>query len=118
MTVAGYGRYKDDPNHVGCPRAKTNMTPCVARDGSTACTDDGQCVGCRHHPADLLTGLVREVTANATVLTAEDLELARNALAAVAADPREPQRYREWYTEVAEKLDRIKSASDAAVRDR
>jgi hypothetical protein len=58
----GYGRYNDDPEHVGCPRAKSDMTPCVARDGHLATADDGVCVGCGEHPADLLTALVREVT--------------------------------------------------------
>ena len=61
--VAGYGRYDDDPSKVGCPRAKTDMTPCVARDLRTAAADDGTCVGCGYHPADLLTELVRIVTA-------------------------------------------------------
>jgi hypothetical protein len=59
----GYGRYGDDPEHVGCPRARTDMTPCAARDGSSAITHTyGNCVGCGQHPADLLTALVREVT--------------------------------------------------------
>ena len=60
---AGYGRYDDDPEHIGCPRAKTDMTPCAARDGDTACYDTaGECVGCDQHPANLLRDLVREVT--------------------------------------------------------
>lgn len=69
IKVAGYGRYQDDPEHVGCPRAKTDMTPCVARDGHTAADGggDGCCVGCGEHPADLLAALVREVTAVAAV---------------------------------------------------
>lgn len=58
----GYGRYGDDPDAIGCPRAKTDMTPCVARDGGLAADDDGMCVGCRADPAELLTALVREVT--------------------------------------------------------
>jgi hypothetical protein len=58
----GYGRYKDDLDHVGCPRAKSDMTPCAARDGQTATGDSGVCVGCGEHPADLLKDLVREVT--------------------------------------------------------
>lgn len=58
----GYGRYADDPGHVGCPRAKSDMTPCVARDGKLACADDGVCVACGAHPADLLKELVFEVT--------------------------------------------------------
>jgi hypothetical protein len=60
--ILGYGRYDSDPNYVGCPRAKTDMTPCVARDGRLACADNGVCVGCGEHPADLLLALVHEVT--------------------------------------------------------
>lgn len=63
MNPGGYGRYADDPEHVGCPRANSDMTPCVARDGATACADDGVCVGCGEHPAALLVELVREVSA-------------------------------------------------------
>ncbi len=60
----GYGRYDGmDMDHVGCPRARSDMTPCVARDGILACgDDDGVCVGCGAHPAQLLRELVREVT--------------------------------------------------------
>jgi hypothetical protein len=60
--VDGYGRYGDDPDHVGCPRAKSDMTPCVARDGFSAQADDGLCVGCGARPAALLVDLVRQVT--------------------------------------------------------
>ena len=52
--LLGYGRYNDAPDHVGCPRAKSDMTPCVARDGQHAVADDGKCVGCGFFPADLL----------------------------------------------------------------
>ncbi len=60
--VGGYGRYDDDPKQIGCPRAKSDMTPCTARDGASAVADDGACVGCGHFPADLLTELVTLVT--------------------------------------------------------
>jgi hypothetical protein len=53
----GYGRYNDDPTYVGCPRAQTDMTPCVARDGHLACADDGNCVGCNKSPSALLISL-------------------------------------------------------------
>lgn len=43
---------------IDCPRAKSAMTPCAARDGQLACDDGGACVGCGQHPADLLTDLV------------------------------------------------------------
>ena len=58
----GYGRYNDDLEHVGCPRAKSDMTPCTARDGHLAVADNGGCVGCFEDPADLLAELVKEVT--------------------------------------------------------
>jgi hypothetical protein len=62
----GYGRYNDDPDHIGCPRAQSDMTPCVARDGQLAvgstAADEPVCVGCGKNPADLLRDLVREVT--------------------------------------------------------
>ena len=43
-----------DRNEVQCPREKSFMTPCVARDGHTAVADDGVCVGCGHDPIVLL----------------------------------------------------------------
>lgn len=39
-----------DRYDVDCPRAKTWMTPCIARDGQLALADDGQCVGCTRGP--------------------------------------------------------------------
>lgn len=60
--VDGYGRYDDDPDLVGCPQAASDMTPCVARDGTRAQADDGRCVGCSGQPATLLAVLVRRVT--------------------------------------------------------
>ena len=38
-----------------CPREKTSMTPCIARDGGSACSDDGHCVGCGANVMELLT---------------------------------------------------------------
>lgn len=58
-TVGGYGRYDD--GHIGCPRAKTDMTPCIARDGDLAEDDLGMCVGCRHSAAELLKELVSQL---------------------------------------------------------
>lgn len=56
--LAGYGRYDDDPGHVGCPRAKTDMTPCIARDGSVCLASDPEvCVGCGASPGRLLREL-------------------------------------------------------------
>lgn len=51
----GYGRYDD--GHIGCPRAKTDMTPCAARDGATAC-EGTECVGCGSDVIELFVELV------------------------------------------------------------
>ena len=58
----GYGRYRDDPEHVGCPRARTDMTPCIARDGASALDDSGECVGCGAQPETLLIEIHAEQT--------------------------------------------------------
>lgn len=58
-----YGRYDDAPGVVGCPRAKSDMTPCAARDGACACCENGECVGCGKSAAELLKALVFEMTA-------------------------------------------------------
>jgi len=38
-----------------CPREKSDMTPCVARDGDLAMTENGKCVGCGVDVYTLLT---------------------------------------------------------------
>ena len=37
-----------------CPREKSDMTPCVARDGDSAMLDDLTCVGCSISIVELL----------------------------------------------------------------
>lgn len=61
--MLGYGRYDDSPETIGCPRAASDTTPCVARDGKLAQADAGMCVGCNRQPAELLKELVRAATA-------------------------------------------------------
>lgn len=43
-----------DRNEVQCPREKSFMTPCVARDGRLAVADHGVCVGCGADPVALV----------------------------------------------------------------
>jgi hypothetical protein len=58
----GYGRYNDSPEHVGCPRARTDMTPCIARDGHTAlAAHPSTCVGCGSAPYALVTDLANAI---------------------------------------------------------
>lgn len=56
---AGYGRYDDDPAYVGCPYARSDMSPCVARDGRLALSSGLTvvCVGCGNTPEYLIGDL-------------------------------------------------------------
>ena len=42
------------PKELICPREKSDMTPCVARDGDCASTNGGRCVGCGADVMELL----------------------------------------------------------------
>jgi len=58
MTVSGEGELKKrvtvTAKTLQCPREKSDMTPCICRDGENALTDDGVCVGCLFSPIELL----------------------------------------------------------------
>lgn len=41
-------------SELECPRERSSMTPCVARDGDMAATENGHCVGCGAMVSDLL----------------------------------------------------------------
>ena len=48
---------------IRCPRARSSMTPCVAKDGSCAAADDGTCVGCGQLCREILSAeLTKRVT--------------------------------------------------------
>jgi hypothetical protein len=62
---AGYGRYDDAPEAVGCPRARTARSRCVARDGrqaldSAPAGEDLLCRGCAHELIVLVEELAAE----------------------------------------------------------
>lgn len=57
---AGYGRYDESPEVIGCPFARRDTSPCVARDGRLALDEDGTCAGC----ANDITFLVRDLIAD------------------------------------------------------
>lgn len=69
----GYGRYDDDPAHVGCPRAWTDMSPCIARDGGLAVADNNKCVGCGSSPGELLKEIGVTPTSNQPKAAADAL---------------------------------------------
>lgn len=59
---AGYGRYDDDPEHVGCLWARSSESPCVARDGRLALDeapdgDERTCLGCVRELRDMIEEL-------------------------------------------------------------
>ena len=55
LGAGGYGRYDDDPEWVGCPRAKSRADPCIARDGRIGlAAADRSCMGCGEAPRPLL----------------------------------------------------------------
>lgn len=43
-----------DNEYIHCPNAKSDMTPCIARDGRITITMDGVCVGCGKPPKEVL----------------------------------------------------------------
>jgi len=71
---AGFGRYDDDPEKIGCPYARSDMTPCVSRDGVSALTDDGKCVGCGRTPAEILAEITEEAGSECIVYGQDTVE--------------------------------------------
>ena len=63
MSSSGEVRLPDQGSaSIVCPREKSFMTPCVARDGNLALSDDHHCVGCGIGPdqiADEFAAVVR-----------------------------------------------------------
>lgn len=75
---------------IHCPHAKSDMTPCVARDGDLAVANDGVCVGCGQSPAALFQKLVTKYVSSheASWHEAEGRERGiKEAAAAVAEYP-------------------------------
>jgi hypothetical protein len=89
---AGYGRYDDDLAHVGCPWARSDMTPCVARDGQLALSSGTEevCVGCGHDPEYLAEDLAEEYEPARELLTAGDPVTLANAFAEAVREATEP----------------------------
>lgn len=60
---AGFGRYDSDPEYVGCPFARNDMSPCIARDGRSALSGGPAeliCTGCAHTPEEQIEYLARD----------------------------------------------------------
>ena len=90
---AGYGRYNDTPEWVGCPWSRTSESPCVARDGQLALAGDPPetCVCCGNEPAFLLEDLAREYPPADQVLAVGDPSGLADEFAALVRQATEPQ---------------------------
>src|ERR1017187_6120851 len=63
---------------MNCPRAKSSMTPCVLRNGSTALADNGKCVGCGWTSADAIPNEI--VPFEAQKVTIQELQAENSRL--------------------------------------
>jgi hypothetical protein len=92
---AGYGRYDDEPAYVGCPFARSDMSPCIARDGRLALDAGDLCAGCANSPGYLAEDLAEAYDpARDLLLTGDPVTLADEFAEMVreATEPREEAR--------------------------
>lgn len=90
---AGYGRYDDDPSYVGCPWARSDRTPCIARDGRSA-LDGGQvqvCVGCGNDVPFLIEDMAETYEPARVLLTAGDPVETADQFALLVREATEPR---------------------------
>lgn len=73
---------------IDCPRAKSDMTPCIARDGHLALSDPPKavCVGCGATPRDLLVDLAERYTPARAHLLTEDPQATADRLTELVAE--------------------------------
>ena len=66
-----------DPTGIDCPRAKTFMTPCIARDGHLALTDPPEevCVGCGIQAGPALGELMPKLSEQDKELTVAEVRM-------------------------------------------
>lgn len=92
---AGYGRYDDDPGYVGCPWARSDMSPCIARDGRLALSGGIRqaCVGCGHTPEHQIEDLAEDYQPAEQLKTGTgDPESAADEFALMVRQATEPRR--------------------------
>jgi hypothetical protein len=73
-----------DRNEINCPRAKTWMTPCIARDGHTA-LDGARCVGCGMKAVEALNNLSKRYEPARRYVQTEDPDTAADRLTEMVA---------------------------------
>lgn len=95
MGPAGYGRYDDNPQAVGCPRARTARSKCVARDGRQALEnappgEDRICRGCAHDLFEMIEELAREYPPAAGLPVLDEQEVLADEFALMVREATEP----------------------------
>ncbi|HXJ24458.1 MAG TPA: hypothetical protein VNH17_02100 [Streptosporangiaceae bacterium] len=93
---AGYGRYDDDPEAVGCPRARSARSRCVARDGREALDpapagEDLLCHGCAHELLELIEELAGSYPPAAGLDVLGDQEALADEFALTVREATEPR---------------------------
>ena len=88
---AGYGRYDNDPAHVGCPYARSSRSPCLARDGQLALDDDMTCRGCGIGPEEQAEELAEAYEPARALLIAGDPATLADEFAEMVREATEPR---------------------------
>ena len=93
---AGYGRYEDDPQAVGCPRARSPRSRCAARDGRQALDpapagEDLLCHGCAHGLLELIEELAAEYPPAAGLDVLGEQEALADEFALMVREATEPR---------------------------
>jgi hypothetical protein len=89
---AGYGRYDDDPEHVGCPFARSDKSPCAARVGRLALDPEDRCAGCSNTMEYLAEDLAGYYEPARTLLAAGSPVTLADEFAAMIQEITEPGR--------------------------
>ena len=89
---AGYGRYDNDPEYVGCPYARSSRSPCIAREARLALGGDMACRGCALSPEELAEELAEAYEPARALLTAGDPVTLADEFAAAVREATEPGR--------------------------
>ena len=89
---AGYGRYDDAPDWVGCPFEKSAWSPCLARDGHLALAGDppDACACCAHTPEYLAGDLAEAYEPARRLLDTGDPVTLADQFAAMVREATEP----------------------------
>lgn len=86
---------------ASCPYAKSDMTPCVRKDGDVALDDRGRCVGCGRLPEKSAGPMTRASLIEAAARRMF-IRMAYNPEEDVSPWEEQPHETRQWYRDFAE----------------